>query len=102
MIRRPPRSTLFPYTTLFRSSNLDAKLRAEMRVELKELQRRLDITSVMSRRRRSEEHTSELQSRSDLVCRLLLEKKKRPHSRQQTGDCPVTTPAHAHAPLHRE
>src|SRR5207302_4214631 len=98
-IRPPPRSTLFPYTTLFRSepfSNLDAKLREQMRVELKLLQRRLGITvlfvthdqidalslsnriAVMDRGRaeRSEEHTSELQSRENLVCRLLLEKKK--------------------------
>src|SRR5215469_17164879 len=65
MIRRPPRSTLFPYTTLFRS---DADPRAKDMVPLFHLQW-LDI--------RSEEHTSELQSRRDLVCRLLLEKKKK-------------------------
>src|SRR5687768_18085311 len=76
MIRRPPRSTLFPYTTLFRSRAVLG--RPAVRpfgpvdpVRGKEL--RLD------RRARSEEHTSELQSRLHLVCRLLLEKKKRKH-----------------------
>src|SRR2546421_8083643 len=74
MIRRPPRSTLFPYTTLFRSfrprgrgTNLAAALG-----HLSSAQRRRAVVFVV----RSEEHTSELQSRSDLVCRLLLEKKK--------------------------
>src|SRR6266704_6277463 len=66
MIRRPPRSTLFPYTTLFRSRGRSSAHRAP--------HRRLPRSA---RRRRSEEHTSELQSRFDLVCRLLLEKKKR-------------------------
>src|SRR2546428_5787911 len=72
MIRRPPRSTLFPYTTLFRS-----------RLGLDQLEPGQHVT-VLRRRvllhrkaKRSEEHTSELQSRSDLVCRLLLEKKKK-------------------------
>src|SRR5260221_8417381 len=67
MIRRPPRSTLFPYTTLFRSRNPGMRWR-------------LAVTSLPCARlrgpQRSEEHTSELQSHSDLVCRLLLEKKK--------------------------
>src|SRR6266511_3729077 len=70
MIRRPPRSTLFPYTTLFRSA---APARADHR------------PAVVVRHccwRRSEEHTSELQSRENLVCRLLLEKKKNDHSRR--------------------
>src|SRR2546428_6500500 len=71
MIRRPPRSTLFPYTTLFRSRSACARLmpRAFHRLLWTHLCRG-------PTRRRSEEHTSELQSRSDLVCRLLLEKKK--------------------------
>src|SRR5437868_13545194 len=70
MIRRPPRSTLFPYTTLFRS--IRAKLRAQPLAEV-----RLTFDSLGGRAlERSEEHTSELQSRFDLVCRLLLEKKK--------------------------
>src|SRR2546430_10187967 len=67
MIRRPPRSTLFPYTTLFRSN------RASRRRHLPQRQRHQ--FSAGRRFRRSEEHTSELQSQSNLVCRLLLEKK---------------------------
>src|SRR6478735_6836405 len=65
MIRRPPRSTLFPYTTLFRSSQLD-----QPSVALLD-----DVTDDVRELRRSEEHTSELQSPCNLVCRLLLEKK---------------------------
>src|SRR5437588_5072740 len=90
MIRRPPRSTLFPYTTLFRSE-CGGRLRCPRR------RRRLTACNPSSltcrrslavvrtpapestRRPRSEEHTSELQSHSDLVCRLLLEKKKKRH-----------------------
>src|SRR2546421_1242802 len=75
MIRRPPRSTLFPYTTLFRSrraQGVPGVLGYAMGHGGNELQRLRDIHG-----RRSEEHTSELQSRSDLVCRLLLEKKKK-------------------------
>src|SRR5438270_2613376 len=74
MLRRPPRSTLFPYTTLFRS-RLPLSVQERCRMLWKEL-----LTSVLQqeeRRRRSEEHTSELQSQSNLVCRLLLEKKKK-------------------------
>src|SRR5260221_10539690 len=79
MIRRPPRSTLFPYTTLFRSHVLD---RVEIvPVGIGEELRRDHVAGVVGDRRapvlRSEEHTSELQSHSDLVCRLLLEKKKK-------------------------
>src|ERR1041385_9390043 len=73
MIRRPPRSTLFPYTTLFRS------LTATCDVAAYSL-----LTSTNTRFERSEEHTSELQSRLHLVCRLLLEKKNhktKPHKR---------------------
>src|SRR2546430_13619895 len=71
MIRRPPRSTLFPYTTLFRS--LARPLR-----DLARAARSLpgDDPRAAPRQARSEEHTSELQSQSNLVCRLLLEKKK--------------------------
>src|SRR2546430_10996570 len=68
MIRRPPRSTLFPYTTLFRSLRHDIYC-AYGREGSREANR--------GRPRRSEEHTSELQSQSNLVCRLLLEKKKK-------------------------
>src|SRR2546421_9487831 len=75
MIRRPPRSTLFPYTTLFRSvarsPQGDARRLRRAHTPCAPAPR-----PSSSRRARSEEHTSELQSRSDLVCRLLLEKKK--------------------------
>src|SRR2546428_1920420 len=77
MIRRPPRSTLFPYTTLFRSP-LTVKHplpRAEIERPLGD--RHDHLVADRQAPERSEEHTSELQSRSDLVCRLLLEKKKR-------------------------
>src|SRR3712207_7387973 len=86
MIRRPPRSTLFPYTTLFRSCDR-RRLRQvrERRVhvllgELRVLQLAREVGVVGGQR--SEEHTSELQSRQYLVCRLLLEKKKK---------CPICT-----------
>src|SRR2546421_5222175 len=71
MIRRPPRSTLFPYTTLFRS------LRLALPLEPKKPEALLLMLASSPVPKRSEEHTSELQSRSDLVCRLLLEKKKK-------------------------
>src|SRR5438034_2539314 len=74
MIRRPPRSTLFPYTTLFRSSE-DAGRALRRRDERGRVARPARLI-VRRDRVRSEEHTSELQSHSDLVCRLLLEKKK--------------------------
>src|SRR5436190_14312331 len=79
MIRRPPRSTLFPYTTLFRSATplalwhcwqLRCRMGAMSRVKVTSADEPLIL-------QRSEEHTSELQSHSDLVCRLLLEKKKK-------------------------
>src|SRR3712207_8767443 len=100
MIRRPPRSTLFPYTTLFRSESgggtgtanikshhnvgglpedltftLVEPLRTLFKDEVREVGRRLGLPDTLVQRR-SEEHTSELQSRQYLVCRLLLEKKK--------------------------
>src|SRR5438132_10401108 len=71
MIRQPPRSPLFPYTTLFRSPDI-----VEEGGGLEQRPRRWRYP-VHGRRARSEEHTSELQSHSDLVCRLLLEKKKK-------------------------
>src|SRR3972149_6184580 len=67
MIRRPPRSTLFPYTTLFRSPAHERHAQCDPRAD----------RSARFVQERSEEHTSELQSQSNLVCRLLLEKKKR-------------------------
>src|SRR5947207_9970949 len=70
MIRRPPRSTLFPYTTLFRSVHHEVQFLLARRGNM-------HLVSLFSEPLvRSEEHTSELQSHSDLVCRLLLEKKK--------------------------
>src|SRR2546429_9349782 len=77
MIRRPPRSTLFPYTTLFRSHRAaDGQIRVPGgRQPLHESRRRNGFVGL-ARQVRSEEHTSELQSRLHLVCRLLLEKKK--------------------------
>src|SRR5258705_4214373 len=94
MIRRPPRSTLFPYTTLFRSLAVDVQQRAARvaRVDrgrglderavgdlLVEGHVALDRADVADADARSEEHTSELQSLRHLVCRLLLEKKKKTH-----------------------
>src|SRR2546428_13884603 len=79
MIRRPPRSTLFPYTTLFRSPRpvtADELAKAQANLTLTLPGDWETMTAVESSIERSEEHTSELQSRSDLVCRLLLEKKK--------------------------
>src|SRR5690349_24228013 len=91
LIRRPPRSTLFPYTTLFRSALVDVAQR-QPRALLGQPQR--DGPAETARRARhhrhlvlnarSEEHTSELQSRRDLVCRLLLEKKKKKKNKKLT------------------
>src|SRR2546430_13123024 len=78
MIRRPPRSTLFPYTTLFRSGGATRQEPPEVG---EEGHRDGDGDGGLPRRR-SEEHTSELQSQSNLVCRLLLEKKKKKNRRQ--------------------
>src|SRR5258707_11890346 len=79
MIRRPPRSTLFPYTTLFRSLELRVQDgRSDPRADVQTAQRkRRSAATVRCFDVRSEEHTSELQSRQYLVCRLLLEKKKK-------------------------
>src|SRR5437660_2914402 len=78
MIRRPPRPTLFPYTTLFRSVWMTIRS-SQVRGSCKSKTPRPDGTrrSIAGVRPRSEEHTSELQSRGHLVCRLLLEKKKK-------------------------
>src|SRR5438132_6387611 len=81
MIRPPPRSTLFPYTTLFRST--DPPGRSPDGVG--------NPPAGPARVGRSEEHTSELQSHSDLVCRLLLEKKKKHHDSGHTGPCTLPT-----------
>src|SRR3712207_8901594 len=84
MIRRPPRSTLFPYTTLFRSIQFDQsgistatpRVLAHPLPSLPPILHKPNRTPISSCSERSEEHTSELQSRQYLVCRLLLEKKK--------------------------
>src|SRR2546425_7891892 len=89
MIRRPPRSTLFPYTTLFRS-RLARVGRTDVTLPREDAEHQLGIRDVHltavgldidARHRRSEEHTSELQSLAYLVCRLLLEKKKKKNNR---------------------
>src|SRR2546425_3802405 len=77
MIRRPPRSTLFPYTTLFRSRPELRRHGGPDRLREGRPLRPLAQEGVLQRRPRSEEHTSELQSLAYLVCRLLLEKKKK-------------------------
>src|SRR5256885_11390804 len=77
MIRRPPRSTLFPYTTLFRSADPGFQLEAR--------QARFGRGGHIGQHGRSEEHTSELQSPCNLVCRLLLEKKKKNENRHMTA-----------------
>src|SRR5690349_23798295 len=84
MIRRPPRSTLFPYTTLFRSQRL-----AREAIQAQRLAGRWQVGRVHEGR--SEEHTSELQSRRDLVCRLLLEKKKKDINRQHPDHTQFTS-----------
>src|SRR5436309_4144240 len=81
MIRRPPRSTLFPYTTLFRSARMRAmamSMPVSWPLSSSKCQGGLvdPVPTISLPRSRSEEHTSELQSRENLVCRLLLEKKK--------------------------
>src|SRR5258706_11473943 len=88
MIRRPPRSTLFPYTTLFRSESVMSPGIVSIRSPHSDA----SSSRRSPRRARSEEHTSELQSLTNLVCRLLLEKKKkktlRPHVQRTTTDQP--------------
>src|SRR5438270_6374674 len=89
MIRPPPRSTLFPYTTLFRSEGEGAEL-LNHRVDRPGCPQELADSQFL--RTRSEEHTSELQSQSNLVCRLLLEKKKKKKTQKQImkTDDPIT------------
>src|SRR5688572_32476674 len=98
MIRRPPRSTLFPYTTLFRSPiPVAGEKREPPKVQT------LPVTEETPQFRRSEEHTSELQSQSNLVCRLLLEKKKKKKKKkfntQRHAQIPKST---THPALHKQ
>src|SRR3712207_8961844 len=83
MIRRPPRSTLFPYTTLFRSVRFYAKVKAIYGAQKKLDREHMIPQSLTTHQTRSEEHTSELQSRQYLVCRLLLEKKTKTMTTQR-------------------
>src|SRR2546421_5982143 len=87
MIRRPPRSTLFPYTTLFRSQvfrhDAAARQRRMHDPSCPRPQGHVGHAPLGREKQRSEEHTSELQSRSDLVCRLLLEKKKKKKTKNE-------------------
>src|SRR2546426_8299005 len=87
MIRRPPRSTLFPYTTLFRSDRLRHRAAGRRRRRAADRRRgRCAAPTRAIRARRSEEHTSELQSPCNLVCRLLLEKKKKKKRKMRTRE----------------
>src|SRR5258708_23834979 len=86
MIRRPPRSTLFPYTTLFRSAPFRTTVANDYQHTSKGMARLLsELTHFKPVNNRSEEHTSELQSPDHLVCRLLLEKKKNHDTQSQTS-----------------
>src|SRR5437588_8933802 len=85
MIRRPPRSTLFPYTTLFRSACISASS------SVRPTRRASSPSRPRGTGSRSEEHTSELQSHSDLVCRLLLEKKKKKNIMSKNNENQKTT-----------
>src|SRR5260370_16826185 len=99
MIRRPPRSTLFPYTTLFRSPAIHSRSpspRAAASVPLTIATDRGAPPIKIGSINRSEEHTSELQSHLNLVCRLLLEKKKTKHTKTRTTEPQCTLPSPAH------
>src|SRR5258708_27568897 len=100
MIRRPPRSTLFPYTTLFRSL---AVVRARVKDDLHEVRphelvARHGLAVLLHLEVRSEEHTSELQSPDHLVCRLLLEKKKNPQRRSTSPKSIAFRNSHSTSP----
>src|SRR2546430_10555898 len=95
MIRRPPRSTLFPYTTLFRSVSCEEEFTPG--IMYKRATPNLFVVSSIRNDRfwyRSEEHTSELQSQSNLVCRLLLEKKKKKYRYDLYNNDSVSTSMH--------
>src|SRR5438309_7942510 len=97
MIRHPPRSTLFPYTTLFRSARLAGPHQPDI-----EPRKALRMGGDGSRQRRSEEHTSELQSQFHLVCRLLLEKKKNSPVKKPRSEEPChRRNAPKHSPCHQ-
>src|SRR5258708_26342149 len=101
MIRRPPRSTLFPYTTLFRSLVARGRFRERDMGRRRHHGRRLRPHRRLQRHERSEEHTSELQSPDHLVCRLLLEKKKPLSSiHNHTGTATALSPPDRYTTLH--
>src|SRR5687768_18312307 len=94
MLRRPPKYTLFPYTTLFRSGGVFERPRLDLEADRQRAGIRHNLRFTRVHRlaaRRSEEHTSELQSRLHLVCRLLLEKKKKKHT-LRTSTMPTRPP----------
>src|SRR2546430_11648405 len=95
MIRRPPRSTLFPYTTLFRSSSVGTSGQVFSNLPIQTYYPLVNAADDVSR---SEEHTSELQSQSNLVCRLLLEKKNHPIT---TASWPAEVPPLSRRPMRR-
>src|SRR2546427_4482086 len=98
MIRRPPRSTLFPYTTLFRSTRSPGPARQKPRPSDVRVEAGSNAQSTAETQpARSEEHTSELQSQSNLVCRLLLEKKKKTLIRPDTNAQPTHSTHRARA-----
>src|SRR5436190_6341918 len=101
MIRRPPRSTLFPYTTLFRSRFLPGCLPLPAPLRSRE-DFAADRPHNSQRNLRSEEHTSELQSHSDLVCRLLLEKKKKKKRKKKYQTKNHITKNNSLKPTHNE
>src|SRR2546421_6124553 len=101
MIRRPPRSTLFPYTTLFRSVRVVSQ--RSNKVDVFSRQGLIPLAAAFTnpwKSIRSEEHTSELQSRSDLVCRLLLEKKKNENIANHDVDRPDSRRPHTFAHMY--
>src|SRR3712207_8701806 len=102
MIRRPPRSTLFPYTTLFRSAPLARGQHHHLVARAQDAGRHRAGEPAEVEVRRSEEHTSELQSRQYLVCRLLLEKKKKnpsiPPRHTRARLCSPPRPSHFECP----
>src|SRR5947207_5152999 len=100
MIRRPPRSTLFPYTTLFRSRHPNEVEQRDQHPDALGAEPRQpaerEFALLLAAEQRSEEHTSELQSHSDLVCRLLLEKKKKQDTQNKTTTSEKKMNAHIH------
>src|SRR5438034_8199439 len=94
MIRRPPRSTLFPYTTLFRSTSRSLRTSPRAEAPKRPATPPCALSAILPR---SEEHTSELQSHSDLVCRLLLEKKNTDRRTERHGAAREPAPGRCQA-----